>query len=247
MKKYIFTIVLIGFVFTFTENSIAQISLQVGAGAGITMPSSDLKGSTEEYFNGKNYGLSNGYNFHGKVRVGLLSFNLAGILDYSSMSNDGSAQSDGRGKLEVSQNIFSLRVGPEFTFSLPMLPITPYIFPNVSYNNISGETVITGTDRVASGTYDLESATRFGAGITGGVILSFLPVKIDVGVHYNMINLMGKEWKDMNAEKDQRIDTYLSLNDDKDPLYSAGSNDHVVSDSRSIGTLQITVTALFGL
>jgi len=36
------------------------------------------------------------------------------------------------------------------------------------------------------------------------------------------------------------------LNDDKDPNYAAGSNDHIIADSRSIGALEFKLTAMFG-
>lgn len=247
MNKRILFFAAILFSFLLTQNAFPQISIQAGIGAGITNPSSDLKGATEDFYNGKNYGMSNGYNLHGKVRLGLIGFNIAGMLDYSSLSNDGAAQYDGRGKLEISQKYISLKVGPEFSIGAPLVPVSPYIWPNISYNNVSGKTIVNGTDRTPSGTYEFSSVTRFGAGISGGVVLSFLPFKVDVGVHYNMINLIGKEWKDVNPAKEQRQDTYLSLNDDKDPLYSAGSADHVVSGSRTISTIEFTITAMFGL
>jgi hypothetical protein len=66
---------------------------------------------------------------------------------------------------------------------------------------------------------------------------------IDIAVHYNLHNLSGKAWQGGA----NRVDTYSSLNDDKDPLYAVGDNNHVVKDPRSIHSIVFTVSMMFGL
>jgi hypothetical protein len=64
---------------------------------------------------------------------------------------------------------------------------------------------------------------------------------------YNLLYLFGKSWQDVNPTIDQRLDSYLALNDDMDPAYLAGSNTHIIGGSRTINTFAITATAMFGL
>lgn len=65
---------------------------------------------------------------------------------------------------------------------------------------------------------------------------------IDIAVHYNLHNITGKAW----VGGDNRVDTYSSLNDDKDPAYAALDAKHVVKESRSIQSLVLTVSVMFG-
>jgi hypothetical protein len=37
----------------------SQVNMKLGGGIGVTSPASDFSGSTLEYYNGSNYGLSN--------------------------------------------------------------------------------------------------------------------------------------------------------------------------------------------
>jgi opacity protein-like surface antigen len=231
----------------FTAAAFPQISIKLGAGGGVVTPAGDYGGSTVDFYNGTKYGLSTGYNLHVKAKVALLSFAFKGEIDYSSFSNDGTAFDDGRGTVEVSQSILAVRVGPEFRFDIPLMPITPYIDVNLAMNSISGEVIYNGVAEVPSGTYDVESATRFGIGLGGGVEFSLGPVMtLDLGIHYNMVNLLGKEYKSITTNPN-RIDGYTSVNDDKDPLYADNDNVHFISDSRSINNIQFTLTLLFGI
>lgn len=232
--------------FLFTSLAFAQISTKVGAGGGLVTPSGDYGGSTVDFYNGTKYGLSSGYNFHAKAKVSILTFALKGEIDYSKLSNDGNAFDDGRGTVEVSQSVLAFRVGPEFRIDIPLFPLTPYLDANVAMNNISGEVTYQGVSSVPSGTYDIESATRFGLGFGGGVEFSLGPgMVLDLGVHYNLINLIGKEYKsDVDA---RRIDAYTAINDDSDPLNISGDDDHFIKDSRAMSNLQFTLTVLFGI
>lgn len=224
-----------------------QAGFQLGGGIGLTMPAADYGGSTIDYFQGSKYGLGTGFNLHAKARLGLIGFRLAGELDYSSLSNDGYSE-PGQGKVEVSHQVLSFKVGPEIHFSIPMMPFTPYVGANVALNRFSGETVFQGVSKVSSATYSMESTSRLGIGFSGGVLFSLAPLtSMDVGIGYNLMNVSGTEWNDVNPTQDQRIDTYLTLNDEADPAYVPADDKHVVSNARNIHSIQIRVSILFGL
>src|SRR3970040_519742 len=95
--------------FVLTSTSFAQITLQVGGGAGVTIPSSDYSGTTIEFYNGENYGLAAGLNLHAKAKAGFGGFILFAEIDYSSLSNDGESE-PGQGTVEITQNIVAVRV-----------------------------------------------------------------------------------------------------------------------------------------
>jgi hypothetical protein len=228
-------------------NTQAQVTLQVGGGAGVAIPVSDYAGTTIDYYNGTKYGLASGLNVHAKARVGVLDFRLTGEINYSTFSNDGEAQ-PGQGAVEISQKVLAFKVGPEFYIGLPAVPVTPYIGANVALNRFSGEAKFQGISKLPSATYDLKSATRIGVGFTGGVILKFgVLTSLDLGVSYDLLNTSGKAWEDDNPTQDQRIDSYLTLNDDKDPLYKAGDDKHFIGNARTINALEIKATIMFGL
>ena len=230
------TLLLAGFLVASTGN--AQVSFQVGVGGGYVIPGGDYKGTVAEYYAGTNYGLASGFGLHGKARVGLVGFNLTGEIAYMFLSNDGSPEG-GNTSLEVDQRVLSIKVGPEFRLGLPAVPVTPYFGLNVALNSFSGSSKFQGTSSVPSSTIDMASASRIGAGATLGVMVS----SVDIAVHYNLHNLTGKTWEGGA----NRVDTYAFLNDDKDPLYAAGDNNHVVSEARSIQSLVLTVSVMFGI
>lgn len=222
-------------------------TLQVGAGLGIMVPTSDFGGTTVDFYNGQRYGLSTGFTMAGKVRVGFGSVYLVGGVGFSSVTNSGDAE-PGRGTVEISQTILTLSAGPEFHINIPAAPITPYVGATIALHRFSGETKFQGVARVPSATFDVEASSRFGVGFHGGALIEISRlVSLDVGLGYNLMNVGGKSWSDVNPSQDQRLDTYLSLNDEKDPLFRTGSNDHVVGSSRLISSFQILVSVMFGL
>ena len=233
----------------------SQITLQVGAGGGYISPTGDYAGSTIDFYNGTKYGMSSGYNFNGKVRVGLLGFNLFGMIEYSSISGDG--QSDPNNKnsqIENTQNILSLKAGPEFNIEIPLSPIGIYFDGFLSVNTFSGTIRFQGVSSVPSGNYDLQTATRVGAGIGGGFLLDFIPVvTFDLGVQYNWYNLFGKQYNAfVNTNPGAnftipRLNSYTSLNDDADPLYQTGSENNIIGESRAINAWEFTLTAMIGI
>ena len=224
----------------------SQVTLQIGGGLGYIAPAGDYSGSTIDFYNGTKYGMSNGFNYHAKARVGLLGLNLFGMIEYSTVSGDGESE-PGQGTVENSHGIFSIKAGPEFNLSIPLSPIGFYLDGFVSVNTFSGTVKFQGVSEVPSGERNLESATRFGVGAGGGVLLDILPVvTLDFGVHYNLYNLFGKNYSSVSTSH-ERLDSYTGLNDDKDPLYQSGDTDHFISDSRLINAWQFTLTAMIGI
>lgn len=227
--------------------AIAQITLQGGVGVGLAMPSGDYGGSTIEYYRGTAYGLANGINAHAKARVGALGVRLMGEVGYSRLSNSGESE-PGQGKVEVSHTILSAKLGPEYSFSLPFAPFSAYLGAQVGINIIGGETTFRGVSKVPSGTFEIPSETRIGLGGTVGFIFSLgTGMNLDVAARYDAINLLGKSWNDPNPLNDDRLDSYRSINDESDPLYRAGDDKHFIANSRSISTVHLTVTLMFGL
>lgn len=224
----------------------SPITLQFGAGIGKVSTGSDFSGSTMDYYSGSKYGLSGGLNLQGKVRLGILGFNIVGEVDYASFSNNGNSE-PGQGSVDISQKVLSLKVGPEFKLGLPLLPITPYIGANIALNRFSGDVTFQGVSKVPSGTYSMNGASRVGFGINGGVIVSLGGLTLDIAAQYNLLNVSGKSWEDTNPDQDQRLDSYLALNDNPDPLYAAGNDKHFISNSRTINSFAITATVMFGL
>lgn len=248
MKKLtIFIVLLITLIVFCPSNTKSQITMQVGGGLGVIVPTADYSGTTIEYYNGKNYGLATGLSIHGKFRAGLLGFIVVGELGYSTLSNEGNSE-PGKGKVEVSQKILTVKAGPEFQFNIPAAPITPYIGGNLAMNNFSGETSFNGVAEVPSGKYKIKSTVRFGVGVSGGTIIDISRLmKLDISVQYNLMNISGKKWTDVDMSKDKRIESYEALNDEKDPVSHLNNTEHFVSKTRTINTFMITASLMFGL
>lgn len=242
------TLLLITTFIIFSSSQIySQITLQVGGGLGYIAPTSDYSGSTMDFYNGTKYGMSSGFNYHAKARVGLLGLNLFGIIEYSTVSGDGES-AEGQGEVENSHGIFSIKAGPEFNISPPLFPLGFYLDGFISVNTFSGTVKFQGVSQVPSGEYDLESATRFGAGVGGGVLLDILPVvTLDLGVHYNLYNLFGKQYTTVVTTNPKRLDAYTSLNDESDPAYGIDDDIFIVENARSINAWQFTLTAMIGI
>ena len=239
--------ILIGLTFLTLTASRSEINLKLGGGVGVLIPAADFSGSTLEYYSGSRYGLGSGLNLQGKAKVGFGGLNLTGEIDYSSESNSGNSE-PGQGKVDISQKVFSMKVGPEIRFSLPLSPLTPYFGANLSMNRFSGETTFQGVARVPSATYSVQPATRFGVGISAGTEVSVGPLlSLDFTISYNLMNVFGKAWDDVNPGTNQRVDSYLSLNDASDPLFSAGDDKHFISNDRNIRSILLTASVLFGL
>jgi hypothetical protein len=237
---------LIIIVFTYQTN--AQITFQIGGGVGYTVPSNAYGGSTVDFYNGTKYGLKPGFNFHGKVRAGLIFINAFGEIGYTTFSNDGQIiPNDPNSSVKVSNKLFSIKLGPEFKFNIAMSPITPYLDAFFSLNTFNGTVEFKGAPYgLPSSEQNISSATRIGAGAGGGVLFKFGGLNLDLSVQYGLLNMTGKEFKG-DITKDQRLDSYIFLNDDKDPNYAVGDNAHIISGSRSIETLDFKLSVMFGI
>ena len=223
------------------------VKLQAGAGLGYAVPMGDYGGTTVDYYAGTSYGLSGGMNFHAKGRVGAAGFQLGAEIGYSMFSNKGDAEASGQGKVDVSQKVISVKLGPEYMINIPAVPVKPYLGAGLALNIISGETKFSGVSSVPSGSYDVASVTRFGLCIGGGVVYKTGPLmSLDLSVSYNMMNLIGKKYEMLDPVNPPRIDAYLNLNDDNDPIPVDGSG-HIIGAARSIHSLQIGLTMMFGI
>lgn len=225
-----------------------QVTLQAGGGLGAVFPAGDFGSTTIDYYAGTKYGLSTGFNLHGKIRVGFGGFTLMGEVGYSSLSNSGEAL-PGQGKVDVSQTIISLKAGPEYHIDLPAAPLEPYVGANLALNIFNGETTFQGVSKVPSGTIDVPSASRFGIGIDGGALFSLGPLmSLDIAVHYNLMNLIGQSWEDADPTKDDNIESYQRLSDDKDPGFISSTDPkHFIGSSRAIHSIGLTASLMFGL
>jgi opacity protein-like surface antigen len=223
------------------------IKLQAGAGIGYAVPAGDYAGTTADYYAGTKYGLSGGVNFHAKGRLGAAGFQLGVEIGYSSFSNSGSAEASGQGKVDISQKVLSVKIGPEYMINIPAVPLKPYLGANLALNTISGETKFNGVSSVPSGTFDVKSATRFGLGIGGGLVYKMGALtSLDLSVSYNFINLFGKKFEMVDLTNPKRIDSYLRLNDDKD-VFPVDGSDHIIGAARSISSLEIGLSLMFGI
>ena len=230
-----------------TAPSRSQVTMRLGGGIGAMFPSSNFSGSTLDYYSGSGYGLKSGLNVQGKAKVGLSGLDLTGEIDYSSLSNTGNSE-PGQGTVDISQKVLTLKVGPEFRLGIPAFPVTSYIGINLALNRFSGETTFQGIAKVPSATYSVAGATRFGLGFSAGSEVSIGSLlSLDFNISYNLMNVIGREWVDVNPGVNQRLDSYLSLNDARDPQYAAGDDKHFVSNDRSIHSILFTVSILFGM
>jgi opacity protein-like surface antigen len=247
IRSFRFSVALVALTLLTITPSSSQVNLKLGGGIGVMSPAAELSGSTLDYYSGSRYGLSSGLNIHGKAKIGLSGLDLAGEIDYASLSNSGNSE-PGQGSVDISKKILSLKVGPEFHLNVPATPVTPYIGANIALNTFSGETTFQGVAKVPSATYSVKSATRLGVGLSAGAEVSIGPfTSLDFNVSYNWMNISGSAWEDVNPGINQRIDSYLALNDGQDPEYAAGNDKHFISNERRIHSIVFTASILFGL
>ena len=224
----------------------AQVSFQIGGGIGYSLPAGDYGGTTSDFYNGSKYGIESGFNLHAKTRLSLLFINAFGEIGYTSFNGNGEAE-PGKGTIDVSHKLVSIKIGPEFPINIPMFPVTPYVQGFVSFNSLSGTVEFQGVSNVPSGKYDIASASRFGLGAGFGAIFNLSGFKLDANIQYHAINISGKEYKIETITSHERRDNYTSLNDGKDPLYNINSVGHFIKDDRGIGALEFKLTLLLGI
>jgi len=231
----------------FSSIAVSQVTFQAGGGLGATFPDADLAGSTIEYYEGRSYGLAPGLNVHAKARAGLGTIHIVGELGVSWLSNEGNSEPT-QGNVEISQSILQFKIGPEYQFTIPAVPAKPYLGMNLAVNSFSGEATFRGVSRVPTATFVVKSASRFGIGFTAGALFKVSPLMtLDVSLAYNLLNLGGRAWEDIEPSQDRRVDSYLALNDARDTFFTPSSNDHVIASDRTINSFQLLITLMFGL
>lgn len=224
----------------------AQVKFSAGPELGITLPQGDYSGTTTDYYSGLRYGLNTGINFGGIFKAKLPILNIRAAINYSILSNSGLADANNAGSyVEVKHNLLMISVGPEFYFSIPASPIKPYGGIDLLFTSISGESTFQGLSRVPSGTYSMSSAGRTGIGFGVGAEVGIgRKMALDISLRYNLINLFSKSYE--GGYDANRIDSYLHLNDAKDPRYPDEINKHPIGSDRTISTLQLNLSILFG-
>lgn len=233
------------FMMSSTANS-QIVKFKLGPVVGLTSPTGDYSGNTMEYYSGTRYGMKSGVNFGAIFKTGVGPFNLRVSGMYAPLSNSGVAE-PGDGFIETKSDLLTFSAGPEFDLAIPFSPIKPYLGVDILFSSISGRTTFSDVDFVPDGTYDMQSATRLGLGFGGGIEYGIGASNVlDISIRYNLINLFGKEYRDAAPSDNRRLDAYLSLNDDADPLAGTSPITHPITTSRSISVLQINVAFLFG-
>lgn len=223
----------------------SQIRLVIGPSIGLTSPTIDYSGETSDFYTGTKYGLRSGINFGAIAKVTLGPLNGKLTVSYASFSNSGKGDiTKTNSTLEVKNNIFMITLGTEFGFAIPLSPIRPYAGIDVLFTTISGTFNYQGTSDVASNEHSIESSSKTGLGLNLGSEIKFgASTSLDLSLHYNLINLFGKDFKSGGTN---RIDSYSSLNDAKDPAYNALDAKHFIGNDRTIATIQIQAGLLFG-
>jgi opacity protein-like surface antigen len=246
MKPLKYVLFIFTFIFLFHSTSNAQLSILLGPSIGWTAPTVDYSGETTDYYSGTRYALGSGINFGamGKLNLGPINFNLSVL--YCPLSGSGVADAtQPNNSVEIKQNLFTIGVGTQYGFSIPMSPVKPYIGFDLLFTTISGSTKFQGVQKVNSSTIDLETASRTGLGFAAGVEIKLLSTALDVSLRYNLINLFNKSYD--GSPTGTRDEAYKYLNDAKDPNYSSSDDKHPVGTDRTIATIQFQLGILFGL
>lgn len=223
----------------------SQVKISVGPSLGLTIPSGDYSGTTIDFYNGAKYGLGSGINFGVVFKAKLPVLRIRAAINYSSLSNSGNSETDKPNSfVEVKQSLLIFSAGPEFGFNVPSSPITPYAGIDLLFSSLSGETSFQGVSRVPSGTYSMSGATRIGIGLGAGAEFHFgKKYSLDLGLRYNLINLLGKKFEELPSN--ERVDSYVNINDEQDPNYAADPDKHPIRTNRSISALQLNLAFLF--
>ncbi len=243
MKKSLFIVLVIISIFIISATSRAQVHISLGPQLGMAIPMSDYSGGVTDFYYGNKYGLKGGFNFGATFKAELLV--IAGRIDinYAMFSNSGSITGFNNASATVKQNNLIVGIGPEFSFDIPFTPFKPYGGVELLFTSFTGESQFQGTPGVNSNNNSLSSASRMGVGLLLGNEFKLGMYYMDFSLRYNMLNLTGKSFTTYN--NNDMTNSYLNLNDDRDPNYDGDK--HPIGISRNISTLQINVGILFGL
>ncbi len=246
MIKVFRTIFITIILFVFINPAQSQIRIVIGPFAGLTLPAIDYSGQTSDFYKGTGYGLKSGihYGIMSKVALGPLNARLS--VSYCTLENTGQADPNtGNSTVDVKNNIFTLSLGTEFGFGVPLVPVRPFIGIDVLFSTISGSASFLNTPGISSNQISIQSGSRTGLGISAGAEFKLgKSFSLDASLRYNLINLFGKNYNVVTGAS--RTDGYSSVNDAADPDYNSSSNAHFIGNSRTIATFQIQLGILFG-
>ena len=225
--------------------SSAQFGIELGAGGGASLPAADFAGTTRGFYSGTSYGLGPGEGINIRSRFRLLGIPLIGEINYSLIPGEGDAQA-GVGSISIKDRVFSTKVGPEFTFIPLGLPFHLYLDATVGINDIGGDVSFKGVPGVPDMAYIKNAVARLGVGVSGGAVVPLNErILLDVGLSYNFLNPFLQAWDDVHPSVDQRVDSYLALNDAKDPLYAAGNATHFIGAARRVNLMLVSMDFMF--
>ena len=174
MKK-IMVLIFIVTISLFVSQNVSAQTINLGIGGGLSIVQ-----SPDRYKN--TFGFSSEYHvgIKGKLNFPLIPITPIGIIEYHFFRGTASTET---GSVDTKQNVLTLGVGGEL--SLVPGPISPYIGLDLEYNNLGDLEV---------GGQKVSGISRTGLGIGAGVMVKILPfVNVDVGLKYQMLNLIGKE------------------------------------------------------
>jgi len=218
----------------------SQVKFSAGPEVGYTGPTADLSGTTMDYYNGTKYGMTGGINLGAIFKVKLAVLNLKFTVNYTSMSNSGNSE-PGKGYVDLKNGMLIIGAGPEYAFNIPGSPVKPYIGLDILFTSFSSDITFNDVAKVPTGTYSMSSAIRTGLGLGGGLNIGLgKKYSLDLGLTLNFHNLLGKSF----SGGDSRLYSYISLNDDKDPLFDGESDKHPIGNSRSISSIQFNRISL---
>lgn len=243
MKK-IFLITIL--VLSSASVSYSQLKIVLGPTIGYTLPTGDYSGNPSDFYTGTKYGLSSNINFGamGKLSLGPINFNLSAV--YTPLSNSGVADlTHPNSTVEITQHLFTIGIGSQYGFGLPLAPVKPYIGFDILFSTLSGSAKFQGAAGINSSNIEMSTATRTGLGIAAGLEFKLMSTSLDLSLRYNMINLFSKSYEG-SLTPNNREPSYMFLNDAKDPNYSSGDIKHPIGSDRSITTVQLQLGILFG-
>jgi hypothetical protein len=242
IKNFVYAALFLLFI---THFQYAQINIKVGPIFGLTAPTIDYTGNTEDFYAGTKYGMRSGINYGAMAKLSFLSLNGRFSISYASLSNDGVADpTKSNSTVHVENNMVLITIGPEFSFGIPKSPIKPYAGIDLLFSSISGNFRFQGTSDVSSDQTSIQSGSRTGLGFAFGSEIQLGKLNLDLSLRYNLHNLFSKEYNSPNSNN--RMDAYTNLNDAKDPYYSSTGDKHPIGVDRTIATIQVQLGLLFG-
>lgn len=243
MRIVIYLFILTLIIASFSQKVYSQF-LYFGPSIGATLPTADYAGSTRGYYMGGSYGLKFGVNFGAEARIITPFVNIKGFYRYNLFKNTGEAEL-GVGRIQIKQYISEFGIGPEYMIQIPRVPVKPHIEAVFIYSVFSGSTDFRAVPYVQDGFYDMVSTSRMGIGLGAGaeIKLKKLNFSIDVNVRYNYLNFLENSF----SGGEERISSYIHLNDKADPLYNKTDVNHPVGSDRAISIIQFNVSVIYGV